>query len=116
MANIVRIIPNSGSITFASNATSISSSVLSTSVTTKIDSTTGVFAIASGSQNILTIDVVNKKVAVDNAIQFKIPVKDGNSYTAIAGEIFIDQNAGEIIWSDGGSSKGFKGNTGATGG
>ena len=58
MANIVRIIPESGSITFATSATSISSSVPSTSVTTKIDSNTGVFAIASGSQNILTIDVV----------------------------------------------------------
>ena len=116
MANTVRIIPNSGSIAFASNVTNPSASLSSTSIVTKMDSATGVFAIASGSQNILTIDVVNKKVAVDNAIDFKIPVKDGNTYTALAGEIFVDQNAGEILWAGSGSSKGFKGNTGASGG
>ena len=115
MANTVRIIPDSGSIAFASNVTNPSASLSSTSIVTKMDSATGVFAIASGSQNILTIDVVNKKVAVDNAIDFKIPVKDGNTYTALTGEIFVDQNAGEIKWAGGGSSKGFKGNTGAAG-
>ena len=85
MANIVRIIPDSGSIALASNATSISSSLPSTTITTQISDATGVFSISSGSQNILTIDTQNKKVAIDNNINLKIPVKDSATYAALTG-------------------------------
>ena len=75
MANTVRIIPLSGSITFSSNVTNISSSLSSTSMTMELDNTTGIFAIASGSQDVISLDIPNSKVSIDNNIQFKIPVK-----------------------------------------
>ena len=71
MANTVRIIPESGSITFASNIATPSSSLGVTQINTQIESN-GTFSIISGSQTLLNIDPSNSSLSVNNNTLFKI--------------------------------------------
>jgi len=120
MANTVRIIPESGSITFARGIASISSSLSgATTAPLQIDAA-GNLLLKSGSIDL--VKFTGTSVLIDNTAIFKVPQETSTPPGAAIGTLYVNTNTNNIdVVGNGGSTtqvlgeKGQKGVTGAQG-
>ena len=120
MANTVRIIPNSGSITFATGVASISASIVGAPAV-KLQITGNTLAINSASVDLATFSPTNLNLD-DTSVALIIPSASSQPPGTATGTIYINTNNNllEAIGNGGNvvnivGNQGQKGNTGTQG-